>query len=235
MNRKRPTDLGTEPTGEMQKVWPALTWEESMAAMVLYGEDLERKILESDSQGKRPRVLPTALALGWLHRLIEEGRFPGVAPGEFYPKLFRDDVHLNSEGSFLVECTWFAAFFGESPVGKFLPTKTNLTAEQAHLLQSLAWDVIENYPDCGRYREGTTTTGTPQFSPSPARINQVNELTLASPTPGAWFRYTLDGTAPGRTHGYVYCGVISVRPGMTIKAIAYKSGMGDSTVAEATY
>jgi len=29
--------------------------------------------------------------------------------------------------------------------------------------------------------------------------------------------------------------VISVRPGMTVKAIAYKSGMADSTVAEAAY
>jgi hypothetical protein len=219
----------------MQKVWPAATWEESMAAMVLYGEDLQREILKSYHHDKRPRVLPTALALGWLHRLVEEGKFPGVASGEFYPKLFRDDVHLNSEGSFLVECTWFSAFFGESPEGKFLPTRTNLTAEQAHLMQSLGWDVIKNYPDCGLYQEGTMPTGAPQFSPAPARINLVTQVTLASSTPGAWFRYTLDGTLPGRTRGYVYCGVISVRPGMTVKAVAYKSGMADSGVVQATY
>jgi hypothetical protein len=60
-------------------------------------------------------------------------------------------------------------------------------------------------------------------------------LTLKSATPGAWFRYTLDGTTPTRTRGYVYCGVISVRPGMTVKAIAYKSGMADSPVVEATF
>ena len=60
-------------------------------------------------------------------------------------------------------------------------------------------------------------------------------MTLVSATPGAWFRYTLDGTDPTRTRGYVYCGVVSLRPGMTLKAIAYKSGMADSLVAQTEY
>ena len=231
MARRRPTDLGTEPTAEMQKVWPAATWEESMAAMVLYGEDLQHKILETYREGKRPRVLPTALALGWAHRLIEDGGFPGITPAEFYPKLFRDDVHLTTEGAFLVECTWFAAFFGESPVDKFLPVKTNLTLPQARLMQRLAWDAIKNYPDCGLYAEGTTPCGQPRFSPGPAAAEGITSVRLSSDTPGAWFRYTLDGTTPSRTRGYVYCGVISLRPGMTLKAMAYKSGMADSVVS----
>jgi hypothetical protein len=33
----------------------------------------------------------------------------------------------------------------------------------------------------------------------------------------------------------VYCGVVSMRPGMTLKAVAYKSGMADSPVAEVAY
>jgi hypothetical protein len=102
-------------------------------------------------------------------------------------------------------------------------------------MQRLAWDVVKNYPDCGLYQEGTTPVGKPEFSPAPADIKDVTPVTLSSGTPGAWFRYTLDGTPPTRTRGYVYCGVVSVRPGMTLKAIAYKSGMADSPVAEATY
>ena len=58
---------------------------------------------------------------------------------------------------------------------------------------------------------------------------------MTSSTPGAWFRYTLDGTTPTRTNGYIYCGVISARPGMTVKAMAYESGMADSAAAEAVY
>ena len=60
-------------------------------------------------------------------------------------------------------------------------------------------------------------------------------MSLKSATPGVWFRYTLDGTEPTRTNGYVYCGAISVQPGIQVKAVAYKSGMADSTVAEADH
>jgi len=57
-------------------------------------------------------------------------------------------------------------------------------------------------------------------------------ITLKSSTPGAWFRYTLDGTTPTRTRGYVYCGVISIQPGIRVKAVAYRSGMADSEVTQ---
>jgi hypothetical protein len=113
--------------------------------------------------------------------------------------------------------------------------KTTLTAEQATAMQRLAWDVVKNYPDCGLYEPGTTPVGKPEFQPGPSQIMDVTPVTLSSATPGAWFRYTLDGTEPTRTRGYVYCGVVSVRPGMTLKAIAYKSGMADSPVAQAEH
>ena len=102
-------------------------------------------------------------------------------------------------------------------------------------MQHLAWEVIKNYPDCGLYEEGRTPAGKPEFAPASATIKEVTPLTLSSSTPGAWFRYTLDGTAPTRTNGYVYCGAISVRPGMAVKALAYRSGSADSQVAEAIY
>jgi len=214
---------------------PALTWEESMAAMLLYVEELQRKIGETYREGKRPRVLPSSLAMGWVRNLIDHGRFPGAAPGSFYPLLFNDAVHPNVKGGYLVDLTWYSAFYRESPEGKVLPLGTGLSAEQAAAMQRLAWDVVKNYPDCGLYEEGSTPVGKPDFSPAPAEIKDVTAVTLSSGTAGAWFRYTLDGTTPTRTRGYVYCGVVSVRPGMTLKAIAYRSGMADSPVAEATY
>ena len=75
----------------------------------------------------------------------------------------------------------------------------------------------------------------PEFSIKPGALAANQQLNLKSATPDAWFRYTLDGTEPTRTRGYIYCGVITVRPGMTVKAIAYKSGMADSAVATAVY
>ena len=79
------------------------------------------------------------------------------------------------------------------------------------------------------------SVGKPQAFPPPMRRAEVTRVTLSSSTPGAWFRYTLDGTPPTRTNGYVYRGIVSVRPSMTLKAIAYKSGMADGEVLDATY
>jgi len=106
-----------------------------------------------------------------------------------------------------------------------LPIETTFTSEQARIVERLAWDVIKNYPDCGLYEECTTPCAKPEFA------SDGKTMTLKSATPGAWFRYTLNGAVPTRTRSYVYCGVISVQPGIAVKAVAYKSGMADSKVA----
>jgi hypothetical protein len=41
----------------------------------------------------------------------------------------------------------------------------------------------------------------------------VIALPQAGMTPGVWYRYTLDGTIPTRTRGYVYGGFITAQPG----------------------
>ena len=93
------------------------------------------------------------------------------------------------------------------------------------MLQRLAWDVVSNYSDCGLYEDGTQACATPTIE------NDGKTIKLGCATPGAWFRYTLDGTTPTRTNGYVYRGVIRVQPGIEVKAVAYKSGMADSAVS----
>lgn len=229
--RGRPTDLGLVPSRQMKQLFPAMSWEESMAAMLLYNEDLQAKVLDSYKAGKKPRVLPSCLAMGWIKNLIDNGKVPGVKPDSLYPFLFNDGVHPDTKGGYLVDMTWYAAFYRESPEGKFNPAGSGLTVEQAKLMQELAWDVVRNYPDCGLYEAGTTPVEKPTITPGQATKTHV-PTTLTSKTPGAWFRYTLDGTTPTRTRGYVYCGIVHVPIGRTVKAIAYKSGMADSEVAE---
>ena len=229
--RQRPTDKGEEPSSQMRKLWPAETWQESMAAMLLYVEEVQPKIAQTYKSGKRPRVLPSAIAMGWIYDMIEREEFPGLRPGSFYPALYRDQVHPNPNGAYLVDLTWYAAFYRESPEGRVLPVGTDWTAGQARDFQRLAWDVIQNYPDCGLYEEGTKPVAAPRFS-IVARPAGVTPVTLMSSTPGAWFRYTLDGTTPTRARGYLYCGVVTVQPGMKLKAVAFKSGMADSAVSE---
>ena len=235
--RSRPTDRGTVPVPncQMTTLSPALTWEESAAAMLLYVEEVRDVVLKTYEGKKRPRVLPSVLAAGWIKNLVDRGKIPGMDSSSFEPLIFFDCVHPGRDGAYLIDLTWFAAIYGRSPEGRVLPIGTSLTADQARAFQRLAWEVVENYPDCGLYREGTTAAGEPIASPPPSPIAGVTPVTLSSSTPGAWFRYTLDGTTPTRTRGYIYCGMISVRPGTTLRAVAYKSGMADSSAIRAEY
>jgi hypothetical protein len=236
-DRRRPSDKGLAPSYQMKKTFPAATWEESMSAMLLYVEEVQHRLNAHNRKGKPARILPCSLALGWARNYIDNNQFPGVPPGEasFYHTFFADTVHVNPAGCYLVDAVWYAAFTGQSPEGKLQPVGTALTPVQAAVIQRLAWKIVQNYPDCGLYQEGTTPAAAPTFSVPPQPITKPTPVDLNSATRGVSYRYTLDGTVPTRTRGYVYCGIITAQPGMTIKAVAYKSGMADSSVAEANY
>jgi hypothetical protein len=227
--RQRPTDTGKQASPQMLKVWPSLTWEESMSAMLLYVEDLRLKLGELDKQHEPPRIIPSCLAMGWMRNMIDNGKVPGMEKGSFYEHLYRDGVHPNAEGGFLVDMTWISAFTGR-PVKDALPLGTRLTLEQARIMQKLASDVVTNYPFSGCFKEGNKKVEPAQFRVVKTQ-GDIATLALLSKTSGAWFRYTLDGSEPSRMHGYVYCGAVSYRPGMKLQAIAYKSGMADSQVS----
>jgi hypothetical protein len=94
---------------------------------------------------------------------------------------------------------------------------------------------VQNYPDCGLYQEGTSPAAAPTFSVPSQPIAKPTPVYLNSTTRGVSYRYTLDRTTPTRMRGYVYCGIITARPGTTVKAVAYKSGMADSGVTEASF
>jgi hypothetical protein len=213
--------------GELGGGWPGPTsnHEEACSAMMAYIETIEQKVWAADKQGKRARILPCTLAVGQLERLLGEGKIPGLTARDFDPMMYYDNVHPGDYGRYLLCLVWYAAFYGESPIGKIPPVNMNITPAQADALQHLAWDVVKNYPDCGLYEAGTQPCAKPGFA-SNGKI-----ITLKSATPGAWFRYTLDGTTPTRTHGFVYCGAITSQPGIKLQAVAYKSGMADSEVS----
>ncbi|HTB79391.1 MAG TPA: chitobiase/beta-hexosaminidase C-terminal domain-containing protein [Opitutaceae bacterium] len=76
---------------------------------------------------------------------------------------------------------------------------------------------------------------TPVFSPAPGTYSSAQNVTLTSATSGASLRYTVDGSTPTETHGTVYSVPVSISATTTLKAIAYKSGLGDSTVTSGIY
>ena len=75
---------------------------------------------------------------------------------------------------------------------------------------------------------------TPSASPAGGAVAAGTAVTLATATPGAEIRYTLDGSAPdaGST---LYTGPISVPSAMTIRAAAMLSGRPDSDIMTVTF
>jgi hypothetical protein len=75
----------------------------------------------------------------------------------------------------------------------------------------------------------------PTFSPVAGTYTSSQTVTISSTTSGVSIRYTIDGSTPSETAGTLYSGPITVSSTTTLNAIAYESGMTDSTVASATY
>ena len=72
--------------------------------------------------------------------------------------LFKDNVHFNTTGAYLMALTHYAALYGRSPVG--LPHDGLLDAtgqpippigpEAARLMQETVWEVVQGYKRSGR-------------------------------------------------------------------------------------
>ena len=90
-----------------------------------------------------------------------------------------------------------------------------------------------------------TQCAKPSLIPSDATHATTSvTVRIATKTAGAYLRYTLDGSTPtGRPSGNgtqiaAASGQVSFRVGpreKTLKAIAYKPGLADSSIAEGTY
>jgi hypothetical protein len=79
------------------------------------------------------------------------------------------------------------------------------------------------------------SVASPAFSPATGAYSAAQTVAISTTTSGASIHYTTDGSTPSETAGILYSGPITVSSPTTINAIAYASGMTDSTVATATY
>jgi hypothetical protein len=113
---------------------------------------------------------------------------------------------------------------------------------------SLAWPAFDpnsptfdetRIPAGYRYINGNEDylggVATPQFSPSPGTYVSAQTVTITSGTPSATIYYTINGTTP-TTSSTLYSAPVTL-PGTTttLKALAVKSGLDDSSVQSGTY
>jgi hypothetical protein len=75
----------------------------------------------------------------------------------------------------------------------------------------------------------------PYFSPGDGLYTSTQSVVVASGTPGASIRYTMDGTTPTSTSGTIYSGPVAISSETVLRAIAYINGMVDSAVNTAIY
>lgn len=127
-----------------------------------------------------------------------------------------------------------------------LPSTTNgenyslpITVSTSTVIKAIA--VKDGYSDsdaaCSTYTIGASplAAAAPSFNPASGIYTTALSVAISTETQGATIKYTTDGSEPSQTAGSVYYSPISVSTGITIKAIAYKSGMSDSPVTTSTY
>ena len=73
-------------------------------------------------------------------------------------------------------------------------------------------------------------TSAPTFAPGSGTT-----VAISSATSGATIRYTTNGTVPSSTVGTVYSSPVSISAATTLQAIAYATGLANSSVTSATY
>jgi rhamnogalacturonyl hydrolase YesR len=79
------------------------------------------------------------------------------------------------------------------------------------------------------------TVAAPTFSPAAGTYTSTQTVTITSATSGATIRYTTDGSTPTEINGTVYSGAVTIGGTTTLNAIAYKTGLSDSTASTAIY
>jgi hypothetical protein len=80
-----------------------------------------------------------------------------------------------------------------------------------------------------------TRTAAPTFTPSGGTYSTTQSVSISSATTGASIRYTTDGSTPTSSTGTLYSGPVTIAATTTLNAIAYASGLSDSTVTSETY
>jgi hypothetical protein len=112
-----------------------------------YFETLLREVRNETTSLKNPPLLvPVGYVMADLHEQMKAGQVPGwTSIYQFY----KDGIHLNEPGSYLVGCTYFATLLKQSP--EDLPTDPygKISPALAKMIQQSAWRVVRAHPDAG--------------------------------------------------------------------------------------
>ncbi len=112
-----------------------------------YFEQVVQEVRRANPTMKKPvRIIPVGDIMNELHQQMKAGKVPGYSS---IFQLYKDGIHLNDAGSYLVGCAFFATLYGESPVG--LPPEPYKVTDSklAEIIQQTVWKVVSQHPLAG--------------------------------------------------------------------------------------
>lgn len=131
------------------------------------------------------------------------------------------------------------AILNDGTIGVYLedriynPNQDEYDVYSTHFLNfSLDW--LTNGADIYTEPDGRESVATPVFSLEEGYYSEEQTLEITTETEGASIYYTLDGTTP-TNESTLYTEPIKLTETVTVKAIAMKDGMSNSTMTSATY
>lgn len=142
------------------ETWPNLDSDESWLNrldldLARYWErEIIDRALAVDGVDRPIYVIPGGQVMAALVQALD--RQGGVEGVRSERDLFKDDIHYNDLGAYLMALTHYAVIYGKSPVG--LPNQLNRadgkvaespSEELALLMQQVVWDVVRGYPRTG--------------------------------------------------------------------------------------
>ncbi len=112
-----------------------------------YFEQLVKELRRANPEMKKPvRMIPAGDIMNELHLRMKAGEVPGY---HSIFQLYKDGIHLDEAGAYLVGCAFFSVLYGESPVG--LPTEPYEVTDQklAEIIQQTVWKIVSAHPLSG--------------------------------------------------------------------------------------
>lgn len=108
-----------------------------------YFEAVVEGVRQANPKMNKPVLMvPVGDVMDALHRKMKAGQVPGYTS---IWQLYKDGIHLNAQGSYLVGCTYFATLHKQSPVG--LPTEPYKLTDPslAKVIQETIWEVVKEH------------------------------------------------------------------------------------------
>ena len=133
------------------------------------------------------------------------------------------------------DATIYYTVDGSDPNTSSSVYSTPITIDAAKTIKAYA--VKAGFPDSEIATAAYTIAApcaTPTFSPAAGEVEKGSTVEISCATDGATIYYTTDGTDP-TTGSTEYTSAITINSATTIKAIAAKDGLANSTVATASY